>query len=101
LKILTKPTIFALSALRNFKKVLEFEQASNHTIWTLIKKSSSNVGEELNSEPCIGMEFKSVEKVREFYNSFAKRLGFGVRVQFVQQNQKKLSWYVVMKVNIR
>ncbi|XP_045792032.1 protein FAR1-RELATED SEQUENCE 5-like [Trifolium pratense] len=43
--------------------------------------SYPNVNEELNSEPYIGMEFKTVEKVREFYNSFAKRLGFGVRVR--------------------
>jgi hypothetical protein len=27
------------------------------------------------------MEFKTIEKVREFYNSFAKRLGFGVRIR--------------------
>jgi hypothetical protein len=42
---------------------------------------SANVGEELNSKPCLGMEFKSIEEVKEFYNSFAKNMGFGVRVR--------------------
>nr|KYP44840.1 Protein FAR1-RELATED SEQUENCE 5 [Cajanus cajan] len=39
-----------------------------------------NVGKETNIEPCVGMEFVSFEKVREFYNSFAKKRGFGVSI---------------------
>jgi hypothetical protein len=46
-----------------------------------IALDSPKNGEELNIEPCIGMEFKSMEEVREFYNSFAKKMGFGVRVR--------------------
>jgi len=46
-----------------------------------ISMGSLNVGEELNSEPCNGMEFKTFEKVREFYNSFARKIGFGLRVR--------------------
>ncbi|XP_057444618.1 protein FAR1-RELATED SEQUENCE 5-like [Lotus japonicus] len=42
---------------------------------------TSDIGGELNSKPEIGMEFESIEKVREFYNSFAKKNGFGVRVR--------------------
>ncbi|KAF1864300.1 hypothetical protein Lal_00029458 [Lupinus albus] len=37
--------------------------------------------EDLNIESCIGMEFDSIENVREFYNFFAKNKGFGVRVR--------------------
>lgn len=29
-----------------------------------ISMGSQNVGEEINSEPCNGMEFKTIEKVR-------------------------------------
>lgn len=62
-----------------------FEEATQSTNVEIseedILAAAPNVGEELNSEPCKGMEFKSVEKVREFYNSFAKRMGFGVRVR--------------------
>ncbi|KAJ1403396.1 FAR1 DNA-binding domain, partial [Sesbania bispinosa] len=42
---------------------------------------ASNIDKELNTEPCVGMTFESIEKVREFYNSFAKKMGFGVRVR--------------------
>ncbi|KAJ1418271.1 FAR1 DNA-binding domain [Sesbania bispinosa] len=42
---------------------------------------ASNVGEELNIEPHVGMEFESIKKAREFYISFAKKRGFGVRIR--------------------
>ena len=42
---------------------------------------TSNDAEELNIQPCLGLEFESLEKVREFYNSFAKKNGFGIRIQ--------------------
>ncbi|KAH1203430.1 Protein FAR1-RELATED SEQUENCE 5 [Glycine max] len=32
-------------------------------------------------EPCLGLEFESLEKVREFYNSFANRNGFGIWIR--------------------
>ncbi|KEH26256.1 hypothetical protein MTR_6g048540 [Medicago truncatula] len=46
-----------------------------------ISMGSPNVGEELNSKPCNGMEFKTFKKVREFYNLFARKIGFGLRVR--------------------
>ncbi|KAG5116873.1 hypothetical protein JHK84_042986 [Glycine max] len=42
---------------------------------------TSNDAEELNIQPCLGLEFESLEKVREFYNSFAKKNGFGIRIR--------------------
>ncbi|KAG5020486.1 hypothetical protein JHK87_016341 [Glycine soja] len=42
---------------------------------------ASNDAEEMNIQPCLGLEFESLEKVREFYNSFAKKNGFGIRIQ--------------------
>ena len=42
---------------------------------------ASNAGKELIIEPCIGMEFESIEKVREFYMAFTKKRGFGIRVR--------------------
>ena len=41
---------------------------------------ASNIGEELNIQPYIGMEFESIEKIREFYIAFAKMKGFGICV---------------------
>ncbi|KAK7282384.1 hypothetical protein RIF29_11092 [Crotalaria pallida] len=51
---------------------------------TFVNKSipdASNDDEDSNIKPCIGMEFECIEKVKEFYNSFAKKNGFGVRVR--------------------
>ena len=42
---------------------------------------TSNDAEELNIQPCLGLEFESLEKVREFYNSFANRNGFGIWIR--------------------
>lgn len=57
--------------------------------WTSFEEvtppDSSNVGEELNIGPCVGMEFESIEKVRKFYTSFAKRNGFGYVFNQVKQ----------------
>ncbi|KAK7290512.1 hypothetical protein RIF29_04986 [Crotalaria pallida] len=51
---------------------------------TFVNKSipdASNDDEDSNIKPCAGMEFECIEKVKEFYNSFAKKNGFGVRVR--------------------
>ncbi|GAU46108.1 hypothetical protein TSUD_95800 [Trifolium subterraneum] len=36
--------------------------------------------------PSAGMEFDSLEDVKKFYTSFAKKEGFGVRVRSTKQN---------------
>ncbi|KAH1118554.1 hypothetical protein GYH30_047357 [Glycine max] len=41
----------------------------------VMPRDASNDAEELNIQPCLGLEFESLEKVREFYNSFAKKNG--------------------------
>jgi len=46
----------------------------------ILYKDVLDNGEELNIRPYSGMEFESIEMVREFYNSFAKNRDFGVRV---------------------
>lgn len=47
------------------------------------------------------MEFESIEMVKEFYNSFAKKnRGFGART-LVQLNKKEQYWCVAMKVTIK
>ncbi|KAL6567684.1 hypothetical protein OROGR_001352 [Orobanche gracilis] len=40
-----------------------------------------DVCDELSAKPYIGMQFKTVEMVRDLYNSFAKNRGFGVRIR--------------------
>ncbi|KAG5047042.1 hypothetical protein JHK86_016448 [Glycine max] len=47
----------------------------------VMPEDASNDAEEMNIQPCLGLEFESLEKVREFYNSFAKKNGFGIRIQ--------------------
>ena len=42
--------------------------------------SATNVGSELDITSHIGMEFESIEKIREFYTAFAKKRGFGICV---------------------
>ncbi|RHN72567.1 hypothetical protein MtrunA17_Chr2g0289081 [Medicago truncatula] len=36
--------------------------------------------------PIVDMEFDSIEDVKEFYTSFAKKEGFGVSIRFTKQN---------------
>ena len=47
---------------------------------------TSNDAEELNIQPCLGLEFESLEKVREFYNSFAKKNGFEIQIWSIKPN---------------
>jgi len=42
---------------------------------------SLNAGKEFNIEPCVGMKFDSIEKVRKFYTSFVKKNDFGIHVR--------------------
>jgi hypothetical protein len=39
----------------------------------------TNVGDHPNLHPCIGIEFNTFNPVKEFYTSFAKKEGFGIR----------------------
>ncbi|KAJ4963861.1 hypothetical protein NE237_023800 [Protea cynaroides] len=43
---------------------------------------------EHNLEPCEGMEFESEEAARIFYNSYARRIGFGTRVGVYHRSRR-------------
>ena len=51
-----------------------------------ISSNEANVDEHLVLYPCIGMEFDSLTDVKEFYTSFAKKEGFGVRTRSTKEN---------------
>ncbi|GAU46806.1 hypothetical protein TSUD_190630 [Trifolium subterraneum] len=50
------------------------------------KSNEATVDEHLDACPSAGMEFESLEDVKKFYTSFAKKEGFGVRVRSTKQN---------------
>jgi hypothetical protein len=50
------------------------------------KSNETNVEEYHNVCPTVGMEFDSLEDVKEFYTSFAKKEGFGVRIRSTKPN---------------
>ncbi|KAJ4965865.1 hypothetical protein NE237_017714 [Protea cynaroides] len=43
---------------------------------------------DLNLEPYVGMEFESEEAARIFYNSYARRVGFGTRVSVYHRSRR-------------
>ncbi|XP_072958823.1 protein FAR1-RELATED SEQUENCE 5-like [Typha angustifolia] len=65
----------------------------------------NSVGDELvtidgdvkNQEPYLGMEFESESAARLFYNSYALRLGFGIRVARSRSERRKGVEVLVMK----
>ncbi|KAL6839433.1 hypothetical protein ACP4OV_030703 [Aristida adscensionis] len=68
--------------------------------------SMPNVGNELlmaadlvgkNDEPHMGMEFESDTAAREFYNAYAVRFGFGIRVARSRSERRKGVEVLVMK----
>ncbi|CAJ2665909.1 unnamed protein product [Trifolium pratense] len=61
----------------------------SNDVETTLENSKSNeakVEEHLDACPTAGMEFNSLEDVKEFYTSFAKKEGFGVRIRSTKQN---------------
>ncbi|WJX82272.1 hypothetical protein P8452_65054 [Trifolium repens] len=46
----------------------------------------SDVHEQQNIYPYIGLEFDSLEEVKNFYTSFAKNEGFGIRTRSTKTN---------------
>lgn len=56
-------------------------------------------------EPYVGMEFESAEDARSFYNSYARRVGFGVRVNYSHRSRRDRSMiaqqYVCVKEGFR
>ncbi|KAH1239195.1 Protein FAR1-RELATED SEQUENCE 5 [Glycine max] len=58
---------------------------------------ASDDAEELNIQPCLGLEFESLEKVREFIIHLLRRMV--LEYVFDQVNQIWQSWYVIVKVN--
>ncbi|GAU35340.1 hypothetical protein TSUD_337320 [Trifolium subterraneum] len=51
-----------------------------------LETNEAKVDENLDACPSAGMEFDSLEDVKKFYTSFAKKEGFGVRVRSTKQN---------------
>jgi len=60
---------------------------------------ASDDAEELNIQPCLGLEFESLEKVREFIIHLLRRMV--LEYVFDQVNQIWQSWYVIVKVNTK
>ncbi|WOK97044.1 protein FAR1-RELATED SEQUENCE 5-like [Canna indica] len=54
-------------------------------------------GDLKNHTPCLGMEFESDASARAFYNSYALRLGFGIRVARSRCERRKGVEVLVMK----
>ncbi|XP_030529324.1 protein FAR1-RELATED SEQUENCE 5-like isoform X2 [Rhodamnia argentea] len=61
----------------------------------LVERSASSGAGDLSSsdvdpilEPCEGMEFDSEQAARIFYNSYARRTGFGTRVSVYQRSRR-------------
>src|ERR1044072_954063 len=52
-----------------------------------------HVSIQLSDKPSIGMEFKTVEMVRDFYNSFAKKRGYAVRIRSTKPKRAVLVCY--------
>ncbi|KAL3736499.1 hypothetical protein ACJRO7_025446 [Eucalyptus globulus] len=58
------------------------------------RPASSGAGDSSGSdgdpslEPCEGMEFDSEQAARTFYNSYARRIGFGTRVSVYQRSRR-------------
>ena len=46
-----------------------------------IALDAENDSEESIIEPYVGMEFVTLKQVKDFYNSFAKKIGFGARIR--------------------
>ncbi|RRT64886.1 hypothetical protein BHM03_00015470 [Ensete ventricosum] len=54
-------------------------------------------GDAKNQVPCLGMEFESDTVARAFYNAYALRLGFGIRVARSRSERRKGVEVMVMK----
>lgn len=50
-----------------------------------------------NDDPCLGMEFESDGAARAFYNAYALRLGFGIRVARSRSERRKGVELLIMK----
>ncbi|XP_039843945.1 protein FAR1-RELATED SEQUENCE 5-like [Panicum virgatum] len=50
-----------------------------------------------NDEPCMGMEFESDAAARAFYNAYALRFGFGIRVARSRSERRKGVEVLIMK----
>jgi len=52
----------------------------------VISSHETNDGDDPNLHPRIGMEFNTINDVKEFYISFAKKEGFGIRTRTTKEN---------------
>ncbi|XP_024636596.2 protein FAR1-RELATED SEQUENCE 5-like [Medicago truncatula] len=52
----------------------------------VISSHETNDGDHPNLHPRIGMEFNNINDVKEFYISFAKKEGFGIRTRTTKEN---------------
>ncbi|KAJ4814097.1 FAR1-domain family sequence [Rhynchospora pubera] len=76
---------------------LEGEQASNIRIPPSYSTSSQIDAKSLYQEPFPGMEFASDSAARAFYNAYAQKLGFGIRVARSRTERRKGLEVLVMK----
>ncbi|CAJ2631531.1 unnamed protein product [Trifolium pratense] len=83
--------------IQRYMKNSTFESLEDHEMVDLVsndvettlensKSNEAKVEEHLDACPTAGMEFNSLEDVKEFYTSFAKKEGFGVRIRSTKQN---------------
>ncbi|XP_078177593.1 protein FAR1-RELATED SEQUENCE 5-like isoform X2 [Carex rostrata] len=79
---------------------LEAEQSSNFA--TRISNSNDPISSEIDGksqyqQPYLGMEFDSDSAARAFYNAYAQKLGFGIRVARSRTERRKGVEVLVMK----
>ncbi|KAL5711408.1 hypothetical protein ACHQM5_021868 [Ranunculus cassubicifolius] len=50
-------------------------------------QDEDEVDENATIDPCVGMEFESLESTYSFYNDYAKFVGFGIRKRYVRRSR--------------
>ncbi|KAL5224502.1 hypothetical protein ABZP36_011141 [Zizania latifolia] len=74
---------------------IEPSEGSMSSVGNVLLMAADGLGR--NDEPCVGMEFESDGAARAFYNAYALRLGFGIRVARSRSERRKGVEVLVMK----